>query len=254
VVTRGLKGVVRFLRPIVVPSLVGGARSNCARESHSLVRRQRKELDTLHFIHSISDWQLGPRYLESEFHEVGTSPTIDMTQDLTGLTKHQNGGTTKPGSEILLKIVSDFRNSSQRFDAFLLYTVHRSRGRAATDPADLIYAPLSLVSRWKTDTDSLPPVDYALSVPEIYTKFSSYLMRVPRSIVLSFQEDGTDRPLKELPSWVPDYSVHGHIGVPVGMQKRTMLVEAIFHRGAIVRDNLSPAISSSKESLVASQT
>lgn len=147
-------------------------------------------MDWLHFISftqlciGTDDWHTRLQNLESEFHEAGTSPTIDSTKAFIGITNNQNKGPTIPVTEILLKIASDFRNSSQRLDTFLLYTVHWLRGRAATDPADHIYAPLSLVSIWKTDTDSLPSIDYNLPLPEIYTRFSSYLMRVLRPGVI----------------------------------------------------------------------
>jgi hypothetical protein len=180
-------------------------------------------MDWIHFISftrlylATRDWNVGLTNLESEFHKAGDSTTIESTIDFVALTNVETKGPTK--DEILLKIGSGFRSSSERFDAFLLHTVHRLRGREATLPADHVYAPLSLVRRWKTDVDSLPPIDYGLSVIQIYTNFSSHLMRMPRPMVLSFREDDTDRRLKELPSWVPDYSVRGHIGTPLGIQR-----------------------------------
>jgi hypothetical protein len=92
------------------------------------------------------------------------------------------------------------------------------RGRAATDPADHVYAPLSLASRYKRDVDTLPPIDYRSTTAEIYTNFSAHLMRVPRPMVLGFREDDTLRKLQGLPSWVPDFSVHP-LETPLSMRK-----------------------------------
>jgi hypothetical protein len=120
-----------------------------------------------------SDWSIGFDNLESEFHEAGTPSGIESTYHFIGLADSMNEGPAKKGTELLLSIMSGFQIPSERLYGFVLYTVHRMRGRAATVPADHVYAPLSLVSKFKTETDSLPPVNYALSVLEIYTKPSS---------------------------------------------------------------------------------
>jgi len=164
-------------------------------------------------------WELIP--LESRFHKAGSSLGIESTYHFIGLLDRKNQGPTKPTTDILLGILSDYGTYSQRFDAFVLYTVYRIGGREATDPADHVYAPLSLASKFKTEEDSLPKVDYGLSVIQIYTDFSYHLMRVPRPMVLAFREDDTTRRFTELPSWVPDYSVP-YSGTPLSMRKAYM--------------------------------
>jgi hypothetical protein len=163
-------------------------------------------------------WEEGIMALESGFHKAGSPSSIRSTYDFVGLLDRKNQGPAKPSTDILLGILSDYRTYSQRFDAFVLYTVYRMRGREATNPADHVYAPLSLATKFKTEKDSSPKVDYGLSVVQIYKDFSSHLMRVPRPMVLAFREDDTARKLTGLPSWVPDYSVR-YIGTPLAMSK-----------------------------------
>ncbi len=157
----------------------------------------------------------------SGFHKAGSRLSIESTYDLIGLLDRKNQGPTKPFTDMLLCILSEYQTYSQRFDAFVLYTVYRMRGREATDPADHVYAPLSLASKFKREENSLPKVDYGLSVVQIYRDFSCHLMRVPRPMVLAFREDDTARKLTELPSWVPDYSVK-YSGTPLAMRKAYM--------------------------------
>ncbi len=151
-------------------------------------------------------WNTGLSKIESEFHKAGTSTGIEATYIFAILADRKGAGFAKKSTEIFLGILSDYRTQSERFHAFILFNVNRMRGRAATDPADHVYAPLLLASRFQRDVDTLPPIDYRLTTAEIYTEFSAHLMRVPRPMVLGFREDDTLRRLKGLPSWVPDYS------------------------------------------------
>ncbi|KAE8449099.1 hypothetical protein EG329_008482 [Mollisiaceae sp. DMI_Dod_QoI] len=91
--------------------------------------------------------------LESRFHKAGSPASITSTYDFIGLLDRKNLGPTKPSTEILLSILSDYQTDSQRFDAFVLYTVYRMRGREATVAADHVYAPLSLASKCKGEND-----------------------------------------------------------------------------------------------------
>lgn len=175
----------------------------------------------------LTQFMIGQRWvkaimaLESGFHKAGSPSSIEWTYDFIGLLDRKNQGPTKPSTDILLGILSDYQTDSQRFDAFVLYTVYRMRGREATNPADHVYAPLSLASKFNREKDPLPKVDYGLSIVQIYKDFSYHLMRVPRPMVLAFREDDTARKLTELPSWVPDYSVR-YNGTPLAMRKAYM--------------------------------
>jgi hypothetical protein len=167
-------------------------------------------------------WEAELQHIESEFHKAGSPTGIEATYIFVALGDGlKKEGPAKKSTDILLGILSDYRTYSERFHAFVLFNVERMRGRAATDPADHVYAPLSLASRHKRDVDTLPDIEYNLTTAEIYTKFSAHLMRVPRPMVLGFREDDTLSLLRQpqdLPSWVPDFSVHGP-GTPLSMMK-----------------------------------
>jgi Heterokaryon incompatibility protein (HET) len=164
-------------------------------------------------------WGLALRQVESELHRSGTPTGIHAAVVFQYMLDKGNEGPSKLSTDALLDIVSDYRTYSERFDAFTLYNVYRMRGRKASNPADHVYAPLSLAKKFQRDVDTSYPVNYKQSIEEVYINFSAYLMRVPRPMVLAFREDDTRRRLKYLPSWVPDYSVEGE-GTPLGMRKR----------------------------------
>jgi hypothetical protein len=135
-------------------------------------------MDWAHFM-AITEFFIGQgpfadiaQNLQSEFHEPRTRWGIESTYGFIGLREHKNEGLPKNSVEVFLDIVCDFRTYSQRFDAFVLYSVYRMRGRAATGLAGDVYTPMSLASKFKRDKHALP-------VLEIYTNFSSPLTRVP---------------------------------------------------------------------------
>jgi hypothetical protein len=77
--------------------------------------------------------------------------------------------------------------------------------KSNTVPADCIYAYLGLVP--KTSYQGLS-VDYTRSTQETYVQATWAMMKSTRSLrILSHIENAEFRVLRDLPSWVPDYSV-----------------------------------------------
>ncbi|KAF4341563.1 het-6-heterokaryon incompatibility [Fusarium beomiforme] len=79
----------------------------------------------------------------------------------------------------------------------------------ATKPVDKIFALINLAESGRKE--ALPPAlrpDYKKSVVEVFRDVTLHLIRQGSLDVLSGIEDKTFRQLHELPSWVPDYSIH----------------------------------------------
>lgn len=75
----------------------------------------------------------------------------------------------------------------------------------ATDPRDRVYALFGMFKR------PLIPVDYSLSVQEVYCRFAK--ARIEESESLSdIHLFGTRRLIRDLPSWVPDFSTCKPVG------------------------------------------
>ncbi|KAI1044158.1 hypothetical protein LB505_007428 [Fusarium chuoi] len=79
----------------------------------------------------------------------------------------------------------------------------------ATKPVDKIFALINLAESGRKE--ELPPTlrpDYRKSVVEVFRDVTLYLIRQGSLDILSGVEDVKFRQIHELPSWVPDYSVH----------------------------------------------
>ncbi|KAF5617220.1 heterokaryon incompatibility 6 OR allele [Fusarium tjaetaba] len=79
----------------------------------------------------------------------------------------------------------------------------------ATKPVDKIFALINLAESGREE--ALPPAlrpDYRKSVVEVFRDVTLHLIRQGSLDILSGIEDVKFRQIHELPSWVPDYSVH----------------------------------------------
>lgn len=91
----------------------------------------------------------------------------------------------------------------------LLLDTHRFS--KSTDPRDKIYAFLGLADKrmapFRTQPNCLTP-NYNLSVQEVYTEAARVLLTSSGSLsLLSHVQDHSQTQIRNLPSWVPDYSV-----------------------------------------------
>lgn len=82
-----------------------------------------------------------------------------------------------------------------------------TRHCGATDPRDKVFALMNIcLPEHHSISDSLPPIDYRLSIAEVYTRTARYWFKCAPSKPLQFLSavdnsyDATD-----LPSWVPDW-------------------------------------------------
>ena len=102
------------------------------------------------------------------------------------------------------------------FESLLQYAVYRYRISMSTDPRDKIYALLGFNENLTAGKQSCEPIvpDYTKSVTQVYIEATQYLLETSRNLsILSTVEDRTFRELKNLPSWVPDYSVSCTSGI-----------------------------------------
>lgn len=102
-----------------------------------------------------------------------------------------------------------------------------------TDPRDKIYATLGIVAPYKRvhhlyDEIPITP-DYTKSSEEVYKEAAVYLIWERQDLYLwSFQPPTSQRNLKTLPSWVPDWSVsHNFIGFRLDISGIHKLVDCI---------------------------
>ena len=99
---------------------------------------------------------------------------------------------------------------NQRPPLRMLLETHRFS--KSTDPRDKIYAFLGLADRnlepFRNQPDALTP-DYNLSVSQVYTEAArSILLSYGNLSLLSHVQDLSTTKVRDLPSWVPDYSVY----------------------------------------------
>jgi len=118
---------------------------------------------------------------------------------------------TEEAAEPLLEV---FYNAVKPFDkryAFLEMALNHSRLLDATNPRDLVYAPLSLASQFpRHESDSINWMlpHYRQDIAKTFLDVSLLLLKnSPRLTLLSEVEDRRERKLAELPSWVPDFTV-----------------------------------------------
>ncbi|KAH7138681.1 hypothetical protein B0J11DRAFT_515088 [Dendryphion nanum] len=101
----------------------------------------------------------------------------------------------------------------------LLFLLGVTRRFQATHPVDKIYGLLGLsqVKGQQLDATPLTPAlipDYTKSTEEVYRDITFHLMVSENSLdLLSTVEDKSVRKLKQLPSWVPDYSTWQNITI-----------------------------------------
>ncbi|KAF2114104.1 heterokaryon incompatibility protein-domain-containing protein [Lophiotrema nucula] len=80
------------------------------------------------------------------------------------------------------------------------------RSCEATDPRDKIYAFLGISHHW-TPLLQRPVVDYTLTPQQVYTAFTKHMIETETHFfTFGHIEDPAVRKMKDLPSWVPDYS------------------------------------------------
>ena len=78
----------------------------------------------------------------------------------------------------------------------------------ATDPRDKIIALVGMADHRSLGNSTSAMLDYSKSIMDLYVAVTTQLMRKEQSLnLLSSVEDGLDRRVSGLPSWVPDYSV-----------------------------------------------
>lgn len=97
------------------------------------------------------------------------------------------------------------------FTAFLDLLLH-TRVYSATDPRDKIYSLIGMLKKILPLGMDLPfqPEYSAKTTPRtLFTSITSmFLLELPNLKVLSLVEDRASRKIKDLPSWVPDYTCH----------------------------------------------
>lgn len=104
------------------------------------------------------------------------------------------------GSMRTLQYISEKRRESKGFRPIHTYAVlSRIRYSRASDPRDLLYAPLQL-----TDDAGIIPADYSVSARTVYTQFAAAMIRKHDNLeILGCVRAQNDF---ELPSWVPDWT------------------------------------------------
>ncbi|RTE78456.1 hypothetical protein BHE90_007051 [Fusarium euwallaceae] len=121
-----------------------------------------------------------------------------------------------PNQMLNVDMISNIRRSKRpwNLDALLVATSIKSQ---ATDQRDKVYALLGLAAECQ-DPDAIPVelrVDYTSTVPEVYGKVASFLLRKYKSLAILTRTRGLDGDIcraqreydfRMLPSWVPDWS------------------------------------------------
>jgi len=109
-----------------------------------------------------------------------------------------------------LRTLHGATNPYERRYAYLADVILLSQKFDASDDRDRVFAPLSLASKFvppKQRALNWITPDYKQSVTSVFTDVSSLLIKnLPLMSLLSMVEDSKERRLKELPSWVPDFS------------------------------------------------
>ncbi|EKG16507.1 hypothetical protein MPH_06283 [Macrophomina phaseolina MS6] len=106
----------------------------------------------------------------------------------------------------------------QMWYVFIIWAIDKVRTQRATNPRDHIYAILGIAERIiPLGTERLITPCYSAKPEDIYTFVASvFLQKLPLLSTLSMLEDRSERALSNLPSWVPDWSVHGSGPVRIG--------------------------------------
>ncbi|PKS05467.1 hypothetical protein jhhlp_008844 [Lomentospora prolificans] len=105
------------------------------------------------------------------------------------------------GDEGLLKI-QDWNESATKKNLSFLECLLLHADRSATDPRDMIYGLANIAnekSKYKIS------VDYALSIPKLYTVFAKTEIQNSRTLLI-LTRAGLAHTRQALPSWVPDWS------------------------------------------------
>jgi hypothetical protein len=99
-------------------------------------------------------------------------------------------------------------NDQEVWYSAVLFAIYTAQVTCATDLRDKIYAIVALFDKVRPEGLLNPfQPDYADSVRDVYTMTSSILVKnMPNLLLLSLAQDPRERTIKELPSWVPDYS------------------------------------------------
>lgn len=110
----------------------------------------------------------------------------------------------------------------QMWYVFIIWAIDKVRTQRATNPRDHIYAILGIAEKFiPLGIERLISPSYSAKPEEIYTHVASvFLQKLPFLSTLSMLEDRSERALKHLPSWVPDWSVHGSGPVRIGWANR----------------------------------
>ncbi|KAJ3548728.1 hypothetical protein NM208_g870 [Fusarium decemcellulare] len=112
----------------------------------------------------------------------------------------------------------------------------------ATEPVDKVFALMNLAERGRTTP--LPPLlqpDYRKSVVEVFQGVTLHLISQGSLDVLSGIEDEIFRHFRQLPSWVPDYSVHQVLSILCMPPRAGTLTLYAAATGRHIRSRYSPA-------------
>jgi hypothetical protein len=97
---------------------------------------------------------------------------------------------------------------ASKFHAYALRLLNVVRTHRATKNEDKVYCFVGILERFRpTDVPAIIVPDYTLTVKEVYSSFTFAMVeRLPALKILSIVEDKRHRQMKDLPSWVPDYT------------------------------------------------
>ncbi|KAL1646054.1 hypothetical protein SLS58_003474 [Diplodia intermedia] len=121
-----------------------------------------------------------------------------------------------------LEKVFGAETEEQMWYVFLIWAVDKVRTQRASNPRDHIYAILGIAERFiPLGIERLIVPNYSATPEAVYTGVASvFLGKLPFLSTLSMLEDPSERSFKSLPSWVPDWSVHGSCPVRIGWASR----------------------------------
>jgi hypothetical protein len=121
----------------------------------------------------------------------------------------RTNGPIHPALQKALRTMGDVSDEGSKLCAFLTYVLDHTRPMNAKDPRDKIYAVLNL-STWyrRAATQNLPIPDYRKPVLEVFREFTIYMLQNSGGfLIISWVDDPLRRRTKDLPSWIPDFSV-----------------------------------------------
>lgn len=134
---------------------------------------------------------------------------------------YQSGATWSSSAQGLRKAlerVFGATTEEQLWYVFVVWAIDMVRKQRATNPRDHVYAILGIAERFIPLGISRSIVPrYSAKPEDIYTQVASvFLQKLPFLSLLSMLEDPSERALKTLPSWVPDWSVPGSSPIRIG--------------------------------------